>query len=119
MQAHIPPAGFVCVKCFRDTFPEHKNTYRRFLFDPECPVPASSWPSIAGSTTTAAQSAGADARAAQEASTVAVDAGAHPNRSCRRMPLRMATLARRWVALRLGTFVQTKLLMLSILWTTL
>jgi hypothetical protein len=88
MQAHIPVAGFVCVKCFGDTFPAQKKLYKRVLFDLkklykrvlfdlECPLLASPWPNIACLDTIAAQSAGADLRAAQEASTVAVDAGAH------------------------------------------
>ncbi len=77
MQAHKPVAVFVCVKCFGDTFPAQKKLYKRVLFDLECPLPASPWPNIACSDTIAAQSAGADLRAAQEALTVAVDAGAH------------------------------------------
>jgi hypothetical protein len=77
MQAHILVTGFVCVKCFGDTFPAQKKLYKRVLFDLECPLPASPWPTIACSDTIAAQSAGADLRSAQAASTVAVDAGAH------------------------------------------
>jgi hypothetical protein len=63
MQAHLPDAGFVSVKCFGDTFPAHKKLYKRVLFDIACPVPASSWPNIACSDTTAEQSAGVDTRA--------------------------------------------------------
>jgi hypothetical protein len=76
MQAHLPDAGFVCAKSFGDTFPTHKKLYQRVLFDLACPVPASPWPHLACSDTTAAQSTGVETRAVQAASTGDGDAGA-------------------------------------------